>query len=298
MPGQLEGAEALAQLGAEGARRRVGHPRELHLQGRGAGDHPAGDEVLPGGAHHRQRVDPGVAAEAAVLRRHHRPRQVRSHLGQRQRQPPALVGGEEKPQRRPVGRRNHDRRRPLEGGEGKRIEPVEDQERGERRGRHRDQAGSDPAEPPGSTRLLTSRPEHHISLQHMSRTTERRTSLRVLRATARSRRRRRDAGTGGGSAAPTRSQSLHPVARFRAPEPRAGADGPPARPRHGPTAPRRRRSPVRLTALSPRSSPAARWPRAPGCTSPRRGQAAAGNAPASPPAPGRTTAASCSPAGR
>ena len=66
-PFELQGARDLAQLAGRRARHRFDQARDLHRQ-RGAARHDAAvPRGLPRGAQQRQRIDPGMLAEAPVL---------------------------------------------------------------------------------------------------------------------------------------------------------------------------------------------------------------------------------------
>jgi hypothetical protein len=91
---ELEGAQALHGLAAQGARPRLQQPRRLHRQGRAAGDHPAArPRPLPGGTGKGERVHAGVQAEAAVLGGDEHLDEVRRQVGGGCREAPDAAGG-------------------------------------------------------------------------------------------------------------------------------------------------------------------------------------------------------------
>ena len=89
---ELEGAKALAQLGAEGSWRWVDHAGDLHGDGGGARDDPPRAQIGPGGANDGHRVDTGVVVEEAVLGGHHRLDELGGQLIQIDGEAPLLIG--------------------------------------------------------------------------------------------------------------------------------------------------------------------------------------------------------------
>ncbi len=92
-PLDLERPEALAGLGPQRPPSRIGHPRHLHGDGRGARHHLPAPQVGPRRPRQRQRIDPRMAVEPLVLRGHQRPPHLRGELRELDRQPPPLVRG-------------------------------------------------------------------------------------------------------------------------------------------------------------------------------------------------------------
>ena len=95
---ELEGAQHLQTLGPQGPRPRFQQARDLHGQGGRTRDHGARHRPLGERAHHRQRVDPRVIVEPAVLVRDEQPDEPRVHVGQAGLQADLVVAGDGDPQ--------------------------------------------------------------------------------------------------------------------------------------------------------------------------------------------------------
>ena len=153
----LERAEGLHDLAREVARPRVGQPRELHRDRRGALHGGPGARVAPRGAQEGHAVDAAVGVEAAVLGGHERVREVAA--GRRRREATSPRGVEPHVEDGAVGPAHDGRpRAPPSGRVGQRERTVEDVERdGAPPGRHERDDGRAPHQaqrprPPGGRR--------------------------------------------------------------------------------------------------------------------------------------------------
>ena len=107
MPLQLQRTPQLAQLAAESAGVGIEQARHLHGEGTAAGNDPPGGEILPGGAHYSEGIDPRMAPEPAVFILDERLQIARRHVGERDRITPDALRVGKPPQRRPVFRHHH-----------------------------------------------------------------------------------------------------------------------------------------------------------------------------------------------
>jgi hypothetical protein len=87
-----ERPERLRRLPRPGAGGRTQQARELHRDGRSAGDDPARPQVRHGRASHGAEIDARVAIEPPVLDREKRREQIGIHLGQRHPAAEAAIG--------------------------------------------------------------------------------------------------------------------------------------------------------------------------------------------------------------
>lgn len=128
VPFQLRGAPQLAQLAVPGSRMRVEQARHLHRQGAAAGQHPPAREVLPGSAHQRHRVDPGMAVEPAVFIGQQRVQVIGRDFVGAHRITPDAIGIGKAPQRRAILGQHHPRQVIL--GQRQRPDAIGQPERG------------------------------------------------------------------------------------------------------------------------------------------------------------------------
>ena len=98
-PLHLDGAHHLLELARQIARMPAfDESRHLHGQGRGAGTQAAAGHELHRGAHHRERIDAVMRAEALVLIGKQHVEETRIDVGYFGRQAPAAFGGRIGPQ--------------------------------------------------------------------------------------------------------------------------------------------------------------------------------------------------------
>ena len=113
MPLQLQRSPQLAQLAAEGAWMGIKQACHLHGKRAAARDNSPGSKILPGGAQHREGIDPRMAPEPAVFILDERLQIARRHVGERDRITPDALRVGKPPQRRPVFRHHHTGRRDV-----------------------------------------------------------------------------------------------------------------------------------------------------------------------------------------
>ena len=132
---ELEGPEGFDGLGGEGPGFRLHHPGDLHGERRGAGDGLSPSKVLPEGPQNRQRVEPLVEEEEAVLREEEGSQEGRRDLVEPDPEPDLLIRSEKDPGQLAVVGVDLEGRGRKESVPGQGEEGVQQEGKGEKKGK-------------------------------------------------------------------------------------------------------------------------------------------------------------------
>jgi membrane carboxypeptidase/penicillin-binding protein PbpC len=107
------GAKRLAQLAGERPRLRLGHPRQLHGDGRAAGDDAARAQIRAHRPRDRQRIHTRMLPEQPILRRQYRPHQRRRQLLEMDRNAYSFIARQDDAHHLAIAIEHHHRRCPV-----------------------------------------------------------------------------------------------------------------------------------------------------------------------------------------